>query len=308
MKLEEGEVHTFHVLKKTNVSEEGDFFLVRHSSGRRLLIPEKYYLNYNITPGSTIDCKVDKVSCTGKVYLEPIHPYYKEGRVYPFLVIESVSSNFQEDDSYQIIVEDVFKNKIEVIVSHEIYSKSTIGASIDLTVLYIKKGIPNLTHSSETIINNYVKLIGRTLQFEIKEKTKNKQNEETLILMSKEGHKATIKLKHFAAYNLNVGNVLDCNVYGYTNSGELKVEPESPFYTIGEVYDFTIVNEIQELLVQESDQKVTITVQDINGMHCGIWVDKFLADECYKKTRLACRVIGFRKGRPKLELVTSHQY
>lgn len=306
MKLEEGEVHTFHVLKKTNIPDEGDFFLVRHSSGRRLLIPEKYYINYDIQPGSTIDCKVDKVSCTGKVYLEPIHPYYKEGRVYLFFIVETVSSSIHEDKSYQIIVEDVFQNRIETIVDHETYASSAVGRNINLRVLFIKKGIPNLIHPSESIANNYVKLIGRTLQFEITEKTKSKQNEEILILRSKEGHKATIKLKHFSAYNISVGNVLNCNIYGYTNSGELKVEPESPFYTIGEVYDFTIVNDIQEQSVQESDHKVTITVKDINGMYCGIWVDKFIADECYKKTRLTCRVIGFRKGRPKLELATTH--
>ncbi len=304
MKLEEGEIHTFQVLKRISIPEEGDFFQVRHSSGRRLLIPEKYYLNYNILPGSTIKCKVDKVSCTGKVYLEPTHPYYKEGGEYPFLIIERGSCNIEENNSYKIIVEDVFQNMIEALVYHDIYSTSAVGSIINLKVLQIKKGIPNLVHPSEQIANNYVKLIGQDLQLEITEKTKNNQNEEILILRSKEGDVATIKLKHFLAYNLSIGDVLNCTVYGYTNLGELKVEPESPFYTKGEVCDFEIVHDSPEQLELEDGHKVTITVKDVNGMYCGIWVDKALADKCYKKTRLTCRVVGFRKGRPKLELIT----
>ena len=69
MKFIEGETYEFEVLKLVDLPEEGVFYLLRHQSGRRLMLPFKSYQYYGIEPGRRIECRVDKVNCTGKVYL-----------------------------------------------------------------------------------------------------------------------------------------------------------------------------------------------------------------------------------------------
>ncbi len=38
MKLTEGETYLFRVIKYANLPDEGDFFVLRHESGRRILL------------------------------------------------------------------------------------------------------------------------------------------------------------------------------------------------------------------------------------------------------------------------------
>ena len=93
MKLNEGENHFFHVISIVNIVEEGDFYLLRHNTGRRILVPVKPYLKYNIKTGQQLNCRVDKVNCTGKVFLEPKHPVYEEGRNYRFKIVSILIIN-----------------------------------------------------------------------------------------------------------------------------------------------------------------------------------------------------------------------
>lgn len=140
MKLKEGEIYTFQVLKTVEIPDEGIFFLLRHKSGRRLMIETKPYEHYGIEPGKPVECIVDKVSCTGKVYLEPLHPKYRIGNEYSFnLIDQPVVSN--EEDIRLVTVADVFNNHIVVNIPNEIRLK---GNEIVLVVNGITKGIPEL--------------------------------------------------------------------------------------------------------------------------------------------------------------------
>ncbi|MCK9332560.1 MAG: hypothetical protein M0Q19_05200 [Candidatus Cloacimonetes bacterium] len=142
MKLNEGEVYPFQVLKKLTMPEEGDFLQLRHSSsGRRILLSAEHYDKYGIEPGTTIQCKVDRVNCTGKVFLEPLHPLYTEGNTYSFDIIE-VDNNEEQPGMMLVKVKDLFDNTIEVTCPEKVLTTSN---KIALKVESIRKGIPTLT-------------------------------------------------------------------------------------------------------------------------------------------------------------------
>lgn len=82
----EGEWHSFKVLKQMQIPGEDNYYLLESPLGNRMLMAAKYYASYSIVPGTTIECRVDKINCTGKMYLEPAHPYYKVGNRYTFQV------------------------------------------------------------------------------------------------------------------------------------------------------------------------------------------------------------------------------
>ncbi|MDY0252852.1 MAG: hypothetical protein RBR30_00430 [Tenuifilaceae bacterium] len=296
MKLEEGGTYSFQVLKKITMPEEGEFFLLRHQSGRRLLIPEKLYARYGIEPGTSIHCKVDKVSCTGKVYLEPLHPLYREGNEYEF---ELVGEETSADGQGRVLrVKDIFDNTIKVLCA----CGKPLGSPVVLTVERVRKGVPELYCKGEQSPEPLKKLIGQPKLFNITKCEKNPEGDEVYVLRSKDGYRSTLKVKHYKNYGFGVGDELNCEIYGYTGLGELRVEPENPFYKIGEIYEFDLASQKKTPSTTEIENDI-VTLIDISGNLCGIKLTEQLETVIKYKTRLKCRVVGFRKGRPRLEYI-----
>lgn len=82
----EGEWHSFKVLKLMQIPGEDLYYLLESHLGNRLLMAAKYYESYKIIPGATVKCLVDKINCSGKMYLEPKHPYYQAENRYIFQI------------------------------------------------------------------------------------------------------------------------------------------------------------------------------------------------------------------------------
>lgn len=83
-KFSEGEWHQFRVQKMIEIPGEEVYYVLESKAGNRLLMPTKFYQTYNINPGDMILCHVDKINCSGKIYLEPEHPIFQIGQRYDF--------------------------------------------------------------------------------------------------------------------------------------------------------------------------------------------------------------------------------
>jgi hypothetical protein len=81
--------------------------------------------------------------------------------------------------------------------------------------------------------------------------------------------------------------------------GTLKIEPINPFYNIGVVYNF-IIESIQDVNDLDTESTVIAELIDITGKKCGVKLpnNQFLTGQ-----NIQCRIIGYRKGRPQLEIV-----
>lgn len=104
--IKPGEKYKFKVVNTFISAENMQYFLLLDPFSRKHLLPQKYYTDYNITTGKNITCRVIKYSSKGFYLLEPEHPFYKEGNVYKFEVVENRKNS--------IIVKDVYTNRIEV--------------------------------------------------------------------------------------------------------------------------------------------------------------------------------------------------
>ena len=78
--LIEGNWYEFIILKKINFADE-EYYILETPNKSKITIPTKPYLNYNFKVNDTIVCKVDKISCSGKIYFEPKHPFYEIGEI-----------------------------------------------------------------------------------------------------------------------------------------------------------------------------------------------------------------------------------
>ncbi|MHC1774212.1 MAG: hypothetical protein AB9834_02245 [Lentimicrobium sp.] len=110
-KLAEGEVYAFTFEKLITLSDGEDYMVMEDPFGIRHMITYKYYLNYGLKPGTTVNCVVDKINCTGRVFLEPEHPVYKKGTKFLFEFVR-IQVSADRIDMSEIVVRDIFGNEI----------------------------------------------------------------------------------------------------------------------------------------------------------------------------------------------------
>jgi len=139
MKLHEGDTFTFKVFAKRNFEPNptSAFFILEGPNGGKFLLPCEPYHAYGIEIGQKIRCRIDKISCSGKIYIEPENPVYMVGKTYLFSVLK-IQRNILQNAEVAVVafVLDKIGNTVEVIVDKSV----TANSSITCLVTRIKKG------------------------------------------------------------------------------------------------------------------------------------------------------------------------
>ncbi|RPH34346.1 MAG: hypothetical protein EHM93_00830 [Bacteroidales bacterium] len=297
MKFQVGEWYFFTIENILKFPEKGEHYILKHESGRKMLLNAIYYVKYNFVIGQTIECRVDKVSCTGQVFLEPRHPMYCEGSIYHFMQL-GIKKNI--DKSLSLLVKDTFENEIEVYLSQPY--ELTDDEIVSLKVEKIKKGCPILTlpNAKEFFYNSKhsdiitLKVIALVAV----------NSEEYFSLADSNGRIASrLKVKHYSHYGLKIGHYYQCRINGFNHNGLMLVEPENPWYKIGESYIFKI-NSVENFINLEGEEVQGAIVLDKTKNKCGVVLSAEQEQRMKKEnqTKVKCKVIGFRKGRPQLEI------
>ncbi len=141
-KLDEGKTYLFGVLGLVMLQDERAYLILEDPYHIKHLLPSWLYTNYNIEQGQTIKCLVDKINCTGRVYLEPEHPVYSIGCVYIF-PLRSVQKHEQRKKC-KLTLTDTFENEIEVECLEEFVEALNSLDFVSCTVMRIRKGKPVL--------------------------------------------------------------------------------------------------------------------------------------------------------------------
>jgi len=149
-KLFEGETYAFDFIKLVPLSDHMNYMLMEDPYGIRHLVPYEFYLRYNLQPGDVVHCRVDKINCTGRVYLEPAHPQYQTGSVERFSYVgisQEKQKDGDKDTEYSVlVVADIFGNEIRVDMPAG-YSVEPVNGSVLCKIEGFKKGKPLLSLS-----------------------------------------------------------------------------------------------------------------------------------------------------------------
>jgi hypothetical protein len=141
-KLTEGEVYAFTFEKLITLSDGEDYMVMEDPFGIRHMIMYKYYMNYGLKPGTTVHCMVDKINCTGRVFLEPEHPVYKPGKKFLFEFIR-IQPCADLSERSEIVVRDIFGNEITTEFNNGNVPRQ-ISGGLYCQVEGFKKGLPVL--------------------------------------------------------------------------------------------------------------------------------------------------------------------
>jgi hypothetical protein len=145
--LTEGEWFPFKIHNLVQLQDDAWYYVLQDINGMKHFMAAESYKSYGFSIGDQILCKIDRVNCTGRVFLEPKHPIYREGEIYSF----SISKYPNPDNKEVLIVHEVSGNSLEVPVNS--INKIDINEQkmVRCIVKNIKKGKLVLEIYSESI-------------------------------------------------------------------------------------------------------------------------------------------------------------
>jgi hypothetical protein len=293
LKIREGEEYEFLVEKEVTAPDNSNHFVMKGPDQKKYLIPVSLYQHYNITAGSIIKCRIDKINCKGEVFLEPRNPFYSEGESYSF----EVESNENRIDTSGInrrmlIVRDISGNRIPVPYEQEL-PLPVKGSSLNLVVERITKGKVFLIKSSRSLAARYLKS-GKEYEFVIEGIERGMDDKEYYIVKDSFGNLHTISREFYEYYGYMIGTRFKGKIVKYKKNGERIIEPENPYYKTGSVISLSVTSYSKNII----NDSFTLYLNDKFGFnHC---IETAILPV---KEQIQCRVVLIRKGKPILEVL-----
>lgn len=139
--LKEGTYHIFRLSKLVELEDGKVYMILEDEEYFKYFLEYEPYKNYNLKVKSDITCIIDKINCTGRIFLEPLHPVYKVGEMYSFIVV----SHLDGEDGGMLTVTDCYNNHVYVSGIRNSVIKYDEGSTIIAKVERIRKGLPDLT-------------------------------------------------------------------------------------------------------------------------------------------------------------------
>lgn len=139
--FKEGTFHSFRYIKHVKLEDGQQYMILEDVNGFKYFVEYEPYKNYELKEASEIVCLIDKINCTGRIFLEPEHPVYKIGENYEF----KVSSIIESEEGGLIIVHDCFNNPININNFNHLPQIGDERLTISARVEKIRKGIPELS-------------------------------------------------------------------------------------------------------------------------------------------------------------------
>ena len=295
----EGEKIQFTIKKLIEFSEDEKYYVLEDKEGQKHLLTAEYYENYNFKIGQNIVCRIDHINCSGKIFLEPEHPLYKEGEIYEFtLKTIKKSKNRLKENILRLNLKDKFGNKATCITENS-ETKITIGETVRYKILRIKKGqiylrILNEKPKKELIPGVYYK-------FKIEAVNVLNDGFKYYILSDKKKRKHLLRYDYYRHHNMNIGDTIECTVIKFSPEGYSVLEPKHPFYKVGKKYDFEFVSQEKDF-GGEITGNFNITVKDIYGEEVIFLSPESVIVNDKKPDTISCSVNGIKKGKPLLSV------
>lgn len=294
----EGNTYSFTIKNQIELPENEKFYVLEDQTGRKQLLNSDYYEKYDLKIGQNINCRLDHINCSGKIFLEPEHPYYKEGEYHDFLINE-IGLNLNKFDNYytEIKAFDAIGNEAICKIDDESYENFSAGQIIRCKVERIKKGKLHLSLENNRSSADFKR--GDYYMFFVHDIRILSDNVKYYILSDDQNSNYLLKFEYYNHHKLSVGQTIKCSVIKYSSKGYYILEPKHPYYEIGKSYEFEFINE-------EKDSKgiftgnYDITVKDIYNENIKFISSESLSEIIKKHEMLNCKVIGIKKGKPLL--------
>jgi hypothetical protein len=292
VKIEEGKSYPFTITGLVELPDGTEHFVLTDPNHVKHLLEKRHYLNYHFEPGQIIDCRIDKINCNGKIYIEPKHPYYRVGKSYDFPLIRiSVKKTKKGTEEKWAVFLDVFENEIKLPLNCLSENVKT-GENIRLFVERIKKGMIYLSDIS--FIEDYTFFKpGTEYPFILVDLIEYAGKRKYFVIQSELGLKFRLRYKYFEKYGFKIGQNVYCKLV--RDAKNLYLEPRHPFYSIGIVYDFEIIG-VEPIRDYPDGIRRMYVLNNDYGKNIFIPFEKIKSENIFGNT-VKCEVREIKKSR-----------
>ncbi len=300
--LTEGQYYPFKLLGKIEFGRGESFFVLLDPLGYKMLMPAGFYENYGFEEGQEIICRVDKINCNGRMYLEPQNPWYKEGEVYDFEVVSyGHRKNIAGNHEWYFVVRDK-SGKYWRVKRPFSNTKPEFPERVSCRIERIKKGHLYLQlHGIDA--RQSLLIDGETYAFSIAEEKVNPDDGFAYyILQDSSGQRFLLRKKYYVNYRLRKGQPIQCRVDGSMGYGYPFLEPLHPHYMPGMIYDFP-VNRLEEYVFSDGTRQKVVVLKDKLDEEIKVRVDEPAAMHWAPFKTLRCKVLKIRKSRLEVEIL-----
>ncbi len=300
--LIEGETYPFTILGQMEFDSGESYMVMRDLLGFKMLMPAGFYKHYHFLEGQTIMCRVDKINCNGRMFLEPQNPWYTQGQVFEFEVVCSGQRlNIAGVIEYYYLINDASGKKWRVSRPPKI-NAGTFPEKVSCLIRRIKKGQLYLDLHGVNL-NPGCLLQGRWYEFLIVDDKVNPDDGFSyFIVEDANGHRHMIRKKYYVNYRLRKGSSFTGIIDGIFGNGYLFIEPKHPNYEIGGDYIFE-VNRLEEYVFSDGTRQKIIALKDSFNEDIKVIVNERAAMEWAPYKNLKCRVFKIRKSRVEVEII-----
>ena len=300
-RLTEGNYYHFTILKVVALGPGESYFVMRDPLGFKILMPEKYYGAYGFIPGQAIECRVDKVNCSGRMFLEPRHPVYIEGQVYTFEVISSGSSkNILDQTEHFFVVRDVLGQTWRV-VSQAGHLLPENPSHVKCYLHRIKKGKPSLQLAGEPRHDQGL-ADGETYLFTlIDERINPEDGFSCYILEDEAGKRHLLRKKYYIHYGFRKGDTIRCRAVHKQPGAPSHLEPEHPCYQIGQEAVLPL-HRIEKLLFSDGSHQMVLVCTDCYDEEVKVHVDDEVAKRFAHTREVRAKVLEIYKSRLEVDI------
>ncbi|MEZ5196257.1 MAG: hypothetical protein R2764_07635 [Bacteroidales bacterium] len=288
-KLEEGKTYPFIVSDLIEIPGGQKYFKLIDPNHVKHLLDAEPYKKYKIQPGDSIFCRVDKINCTGKIFIEPEHPFYSIQEIYEFPLIR-FERNVLNDTGYAYF-KDMLGNEVQFPIE-ELDDEPIPGKHYKFRVIRVKRGKIYISQMEEHDIYENLE-IGKEYPFLIDELRNYAEKYTYFILKGPDEKVFKIRSKFYVNYQLKLGQTIYCRLL--EEGDERFLEPRHPFYKIGKTYDFEIVRE--DFIKDYPNDKLDVFVlRNDYGKEQYISKNNISTDSI-KDGKIRCKVVDIRKSR-----------
>jgi len=300
--LTEGETYLFKVLSKMELGHNETYFVLSDPLGYKMLMPAGFYNHYGFLPGQEIMCRVDKINCNGRMFLEPLNPWYTEGKVFDFKVVCSGRrKNIAGINEYYYRLMDVSGQTWQVRRPLA-NGFDDFPDKVNCFIERIKKGKLYLGLHGVDPSPGLLKQ-GQTYEFVIlSEKVNPDDGFAYYIVEDPNGNRHFLRKKYFINYRFKKGLTFTGRIDGTFGDGLLFIEPKHPAYEIGGEYVFE-VNRLEEYIFSDGIRQKNIVFKDCFDEDIKVKVDDQAARIWATCNKLKCRVFKIRKSRVEVEIL-----
>ncbi len=297
----EGEKLNFTIKKQIDLSENENYFVLQDINKRKQLLSSKLYKKYNFIVGQNIICRIDHINCAGKIFIEPEHPYYKEGKSYNFIIdkIKPIKNRLGED-ILQIIFIDEIENEAYCKIENANINDYRVGEMLSCKVELIKKATLYLTHTNSD--NTFDLKIDKYYNFKIVDVKTLADNFKYYVLLDEMQNTHLLRYEYYDNHDFEIGKLIECKLLKFSSEGYYILEPKHPFYEIGKEYEFDFVEEKEDER-NELTNNYEITVKDIFNKEVMFTSNKSIGTDNVLRNKIRCKVIGIKKGKALLSLI-----